>query len=439
MAGPKTPIPPKKPTAAKPARPACVWGTVIVADKGRPDGVLDETLRADGWTVLRCRDARSAVTAAKEHTPDIVVLDIDLPEADFCARVLKRCDDTRRAVIMLASPTACARERVKLMVDAGAQVLLAKPVVAPILRAKVADALRRLRAAPGPRDLASTSATRRVQGNRSLLYRPLECVLHEAPVPVARYLLRTGAVQSEPNFFDLPVYLAAAPGNDFVDFNVAGLIVCPRCLLSSTDPAHFREVTPPAAASEAPPPPAPVFEAGVAAALRDAAPQRGTLAAVRGPDFFTHRRTPADAIVAYRVAIACSRTIIAASPFRVPTEVLRQASYHLRLAHLYERTRSAPALADEALRSARALVGEAYTLAQGPNFFKAAYQAIALALWFGDDREAWQYLAKMNELDQSPTLSKDDRGPLQRYHARARRAWEDRALHRSPTLPATAA
>jgi CheY-like chemotaxis protein len=55
-------------------------GTVLVADED-PDvrRIMTETLNAAGWHVLAVQDASEAVRQAREHIPDVAILDLLLP------------------------------------------------------------------------------------------------------------------------------------------------------------------------------------------------------------------------------------------------------------------------------------------------------------------------------------------------------------------------
>jgi hypothetical protein len=55
---------------------------------------------------------------------------------------------------------------------------------------------------------------------------------------------------------------------------------------------------------------------------------------------------------------------------------------------------------------------------------------MALAIFFGEDRVAYQYLSKINEFLKSGTLSDTDRAAALRYLPRCQKAWEDRDDHR---------
>ncbi|OYP28338.1 response regulator [Rhodopirellula sp. MGV] len=82
--------------------------TVLVADDSLTVlRLIDRTLREAGYRVLLAEDGRRAVTCALSENPDLVVLDINMPELDgygVCHELLANPDwDSRTPVIFLTS------------------------------------------------------------------------------------------------------------------------------------------------------------------------------------------------------------------------------------------------------------------------------------------------------------------------------------------------
>ena len=71
--------------------------------------------------------------------------------------------------------------------------------------------------------------------------------------------------------------------------------------------------------------------------------------------------------------------------------------------------------------------------------YKIAYQIAALALYFGQDKLAHQYLNMMTIAKRDKSLPEDQRDGLSRYLPRCQRIWEDREMHRSKLAKAKAA
>ena len=66
---------------------------LVVEDEPVLNQALTARLRAEGWQVVQAFDGPAAVTAAEEHDPDLVVLDVMLPGFDgleVCRRIQAR-------------------------------------------------------------------------------------------------------------------------------------------------------------------------------------------------------------------------------------------------------------------------------------------------------------------------------------------------------------
>ena len=83
-------------------------------------------LESDGWEVVgEAADGQSALAAAQELTPDMVLLDVQLPDLDgFEVARRLRADPAAPAVVMTSSRDAC--DYGTLAVDNGARGFVAK-------------------------------------------------------------------------------------------------------------------------------------------------------------------------------------------------------------------------------------------------------------------------------------------------------------------------
>lgn len=134
--------------------------TVLVVDDERPlVALLDSYLSREGYRVLRAHDGPSALALARDERPDLIVLDVMLPEVDgveVCRR-LRRFSDAY--VLML---TARAEEVDKLVgLAVGADDYVTKPFSPRELVARVRALLRRPRGLEAGPDPAASDAIRR--------------------------------------------------------------------------------------------------------------------------------------------------------------------------------------------------------------------------------------------------------------------------------------
>jgi two-component system response regulator MprA len=114
---------------------------LVVEDDEEIAGVLQRSLRLEGYEVRISGDGEAALTDARSFVPDLVVLDLGLPKLDGMevARRLRAEDDT--PILMLT-----ARDEVEARVaglDTGADDYLVKPFERQELLARLRALLRR--------------------------------------------------------------------------------------------------------------------------------------------------------------------------------------------------------------------------------------------------------------------------------------------------------
>src|ERR1700730_3294743 len=142
---------------------------LVVEDDGRLAATLERVLEAEGHDVELAGDGMEALRRAREHPPDLVVLDIMLPGLDGIA-VCRRLRATARFPILLLTALGGTEERVKGL-DSGADDYLVKPFAYQELLARVRALLRRAGPADDLRfaDLSLEPATRGAwRGSRSI-------------------------------------------------------------------------------------------------------------------------------------------------------------------------------------------------------------------------------------------------------------------------------
>ncbi|AEV86207.1 response regulator receiver [Actinoplanes sp. SE50] len=111
---------------------------VVAEDHDDIRYVLKRSLERAGHRVVVAADGVAALAAIKEHRPDLVVTDVDMPQMtglDLC-RAIKADDDLRHIPVVVASGSLLpGDERAS---DAGAAATLLKPFVPAQLLALVA-------------------------------------------------------------------------------------------------------------------------------------------------------------------------------------------------------------------------------------------------------------------------------------------------------------
>lgn len=131
-------------------------GTILIADDDpHIRDVISFALKAAGYTCMMARDGRDAVAAVAASAPDLIVLDINMPEMDgfdACKEIRK----TRDTPILFLSSRDDEIDRI-VGLEIGGDDYVSKPFSPRELVARVKAILKRHRgglaaAAPEPRD-----------------------------------------------------------------------------------------------------------------------------------------------------------------------------------------------------------------------------------------------------------------------------------------------
>lgn len=114
---------------------------LIVDDDQDLRGAIAEQLQAEGFETLEAPTAGDGVRAARETKPDLILLDVDLPDMDgrdACKRM--REDGVQAPVIMLTA--ASTDEDTVRGLDSGASDYVTKPYKFAVLLARIRAQLR---------------------------------------------------------------------------------------------------------------------------------------------------------------------------------------------------------------------------------------------------------------------------------------------------------
>jgi DNA-binding response OmpR family regulator len=168
---------------------------LIVDDEPTLRETLAEALEGDGFRVVTAADGREALARFREHRPELVVLDLMLPELsgiEVC-RIIRQESGT--PILML---TAKSSELDKVLgLELGADDYVTKPFSLRELSARIRALLRRTEQAAdeGPTTVSLGDLTIDLAGHR---------------------LLRDGApVPMKPKVFELLAFLLRHPGQVF--------------------------------------------------------------------------------------------------------------------------------------------------------------------------------------------------------------------------------
>jgi two-component system KDP operon response regulator KdpE len=120
-----------------PHSPATV---LVVDDEPAIRRFLKSTLELQGWAMVEAEDAAGAVRAVRHHRPELILLDLGLPDRDgmqLLPELKALCD----AAILVLTSRDDERSKVAAL-DAGADDYVTKPFSIPELLARMRTALR---------------------------------------------------------------------------------------------------------------------------------------------------------------------------------------------------------------------------------------------------------------------------------------------------------
>jgi len=431
------PVAPTSPSLSTATRGATIVPTrkALLADADCASAAqLVVALSGMGVQAGVCNDGSNLIEQAKKILPDIVLIDTDLPRTDIGSviRVLARFPTTRSVVIILTTPPGTDTSKLARLQGLGAFRVICRSTAGPVLLEVLQAALdqsKKLQQRQADEDETKVCPTRHVLGNSSLLARRVFCPFHDNFVALERFVLRTGKVVAEQSLFDLPIYKHAAPKCDFVNFHLLAVSVCPQCFFATNEPSYFHD--PSETRFKMHP-----HSQQTRDALIGQTPERLRLASKISRDFFTEKRTPADALISYELAIATSTVIHACNRYVLPIEQLRIANYHLRVVHLLELDHADNSAIEVCAEKAIACLKQGFTVLEGGPLSKTTYQLVTLSIAMGEDKSAYAYLARLIELAKEPAANSDDCAALERYLSQGKAAWEDRERHRFPSVAA---
>ncbi|WP_416374858.1 response regulator [Maricaulis sp.] len=102
---------------------------LIVEDNELNMKLFNDLLEAHGYETLQTKDGFKALEMAREHTPDLILMDIQLPEVSGLEVTKWLKDDDALAAIPVVAVTAFAmkgdEERIR---EGGCEAYLSKPI-----------------------------------------------------------------------------------------------------------------------------------------------------------------------------------------------------------------------------------------------------------------------------------------------------------------------
>ncbi len=174
---------------------------LVIEDEPGIRAVLRVLLEAENYRVIEAGSAERGEIEARSHKPDLLLIDLGLPDEDGVA-VIRRLREWSPVPVVVLSARTMESQKVAAL-DAGADDYVTKPFGAPELLARVraglrrstrgAEALPELTLGPVQVDLTRRTATGTAGAIHltPLEYRVLECLARQAGMIVtSRQLMR---------------------------------------------------------------------------------------------------------------------------------------------------------------------------------------------------------------------------------------------------------
>ena len=117
---------------------------LLVEDNEKNRDMLSRRLERRGYSVVIAFDGQRGISAAEEEAPDLILMDMNLPEIDGweATRRLKSQDATRHIPVIALTAHAMVSDRQKAL-EAGCDDYEAKPVQFQRLVSKIQALLER--------------------------------------------------------------------------------------------------------------------------------------------------------------------------------------------------------------------------------------------------------------------------------------------------------
>ncbi len=126
---------------------------LVIEDEGYILKILETVLFASGYRVISSQSGAGARAAISSHMPDMVLLDLGLPDMDG-AMLLKELREWTAVPVIVVSARSTEKDKI-LALDNGADDYITKPFSAPELLARIRAVLRRNSAAGAQEDVYS--------------------------------------------------------------------------------------------------------------------------------------------------------------------------------------------------------------------------------------------------------------------------------------------
>ena len=105
---------------------------LIVEDNDLNMKLFNDLLQAHGYETLQTMDGRDVLKLAREHSPDLIIMDIQLPEISGLevTKMLKADDELKDIPVIAVTAFAMKGDEEKIL-EGGCEGYIAKPISVP--------------------------------------------------------------------------------------------------------------------------------------------------------------------------------------------------------------------------------------------------------------------------------------------------------------------
>ena len=105
---------------------------LIVEDNQLNMKLFNDILQVHGYETVQTLDGREAISLAREHYPDLILMNIQLPNISGLevAKIIKADDDLKNIPVIAVTASAMKDDEKKIQ-DAGCEGYISKPISIP--------------------------------------------------------------------------------------------------------------------------------------------------------------------------------------------------------------------------------------------------------------------------------------------------------------------
>lgn len=105
---------------------------LIVEDNELNMKLFNDLLQANGYETVQTMDGRDAMSLAREHNPDLILMDIQLPEiSGLEVTKMMKADDALRSIPVIAVTAFAMKGDEEKIRQGGCEGYIAKPISVP--------------------------------------------------------------------------------------------------------------------------------------------------------------------------------------------------------------------------------------------------------------------------------------------------------------------